>query len=166
MNIEHLTNLINVLHLPPQVITMFFGALPIVELRGAIPFAHGVLKLGWFAAFFWSFIGSIIPGIIILLVTEPLLNWFSNHNKFCHRIISSVLAKKQKHFHKKYEKYGEIGILLLAATPLPLAGVWSAALIAAVLGYEFWRALILIAVGNVIAGLIVTAFSAGIFSCF
>ena len=67
--------------------TILIAILPVIELRGAIPFATnpgfwGNLTLNNWSAFFWSFLGSsaIVPIIALLFI--PIINWLKNTKLF------------------------------------------------------------------------------------
>src|SRR3989338_5280599 len=62
---------------------------------------------------------------------------------------------RKKH-HKKVEKYASWGLLIFVAIPLPFTGAWSGALTAFVFGIEKKKALAIISLGVLIAGIIVT----------
>jgi hypothetical protein len=52
-----------------------------------------------------------------------------------------------------------LGVALFVAVPLPLTGVWTGCLIAAILNLKYPKALLAVTVGNTIAALIVTVAS-------
>jgi len=149
--------------LPPELSAALLAATPLIEMRGAIPVAHGILGLPWAAAFFWGWLGSTLPGAAVLALADRVINWCNRKSPFCSRIIGKTLERTRRHFHKEHEKFGEIGLLVFVAIPLPLTGVWSGALAAVLFGIPYWRALALIAAGNAIAGLIITLAASGLF---
>ena len=149
--IEYVTGLA----LPPELLTFLLSALPISELRGAIPVAHGVFGMPFYAAFFWAYLGSLIPSFFILYAGEWLVGL---------KILSRKLEKIRSRFYKKHQKYGDVALVVFVAIPLPLTGVWSGSLAAVLFGIPFRKAFPLIAIGNAMAGAIVTLIAAGIFS--
>ena len=161
---ERIIDFVASLGLPPEVATLLLSALPITELRASIPFAHGVLGLSLPIAFFWAFLGSLLPGIAILLAGERLIAFGNRKSRRFKKVIGRKLEKTQKAFSKKYEKYGEPGLAVFVGIPLPLTGVWTGSLAALIFGIPFRRAFPLIAVGNAFAGIIVTLATAGILS--
>lgn len=161
---ERIIEAVASLGLPPEGVTFVLSALPITELRASIPFAHGVLDMPLPIAFFWAFLGSLVPGLVILLVGEKLIEWGNRKSRWFRKAIGRKLEKTQKAFEKKYEKYGEVGLVAFVGVPLPLTGVWTGSLAALIFGIPFRRAFPLIAVGNAFAGIIVTLASAGIFN--
>lgn len=135
---------------------LLLAALPIIELKGAIPVG---LSLGMDlpTAFALSYIGSTLPCLPILLLYTAVLNWMRKHppfDRFAHWI-SERLAKRRG----QIDRYGFVGLLIFVAIPLPGTGVWTGSGIAALLELPRGRSIIAIAVGNLIAGLIITAIS-------
>jgi uncharacterized membrane protein len=79
------------------------------------------------------------------------------------KIITKMEAKAEKH-RGTIEKYGVWGLLVLVAIPLPGTGAWTGALVAAIMDIRIRRALPVIALGVIIAGLIVGGISFGLFA--
>lgn len=161
---ERIIELISSLALPPEIMTLVLSSMPITELRAGIPFAHGVLSLPLSIAFFWAFIGSLLPSLLILLAGERLIVWGNRRSRWFSRAVGKKLAKTRRAFSKKYERYGELGLVVFVGIPLPFTGVWTGSLAALVFGIPFRRAFPLIAVGNAFAGIVVTLATAGIFT--
>ena len=63
-------------------------------------------------------------------------------------------------------KYRLPGLIILVAIPLPGTGAWTGALVAALLDIRMRHAVPAIFLGVVIAGIIVTAVTAGVVSLF
>ena len=148
--------------MPGELATFLIATLPVVEMRGAIPLGHGVFGLSWFSAYFWSYLGSLLPGVIILYLTEPALSWCNRKSPFCKRIIGGFLDRARQHYHRHHERFGEIGILIISSLPLPLMGVWTSSAGAVVFDIPYRRALALMAIGNAVACLLVTLASMGV----
>jgi len=74
--------------------------------------------------------------------------------------------KKARKNYKKYEKYEMIGLALFVGIPLPGTGVYSGTLIAYIFGLKRKKAFFSIALGALIAGMIVTMITAGVISIF
>ncbi len=140
--------------LAPQVLTAFLSAMPITELRGAIPFAIFVLDMPWHEALAWSLIGNIIPIPFILLMLDPAQKLISRWS-YGDRFFRWLFARSRRK-GGKVEKYGVIGLTMFVASPLPVTGAWTGAAIAFVFGIKFKHALPAIIAGVVIAGAIVT----------
>lgn len=142
---------------------MLTAALPVIELRGAIPVG---LSLGFspIHSFFLSFIGSIIPVPFILFTIRPIFNYLRKTKTF--KKMVNKLTNKSLNKSGNIQKYGAWGLLVFVAIPLPGTGVWSGSLIAALLDMRFKLAFPAIFIGNLIAGLIIMALSHGFVNVF
>ena len=142
---------------------MLIAALPVIELKGAIPVGMS-LGLSHLHAFVLSFIGSIIPVPFILFTIRHIFNYLKK-TAFFERIVNKItdrsIAKSGK-----IQKYGAWGLFIFVAIPLPGTGVWTGSLIAAMLDMRFKRAFPAIVVGNLIAGILIVALSEGLFTFF
>ena len=174
--------------------TIIIAMLPIIELRGAIPFAMsiefwGINAINNISAFLWSFLGSSFVVPIIALVFIPFVNWLKRtklFSKFALRLESRIKQKTDKINKDAEEKSQEhiekvddnsiakqnkktwlrvLGLFLFVAVPLPLTGVWTGTCISVMLGFNFWQTCAIVIGGNLMAGLIVT-FVCSIFPAF
>ncbi len=137
---------------------MLTAALPVIELKGAIPVGIS-LGLSPFHSAVISFIGSMIPVPFILFTTRPIFNYLKKTSIFrniVHRLTDKSLSKSGN-----IQKYGVWGLLLFVAIPLPGTGVWTGSLIAALLDMRFKWTFPVIFVGNLIAGILVMLLSQG-----
>ena len=140
---------------------MLTAALPIIELRGAIPVGIS-LGLSPFHAAILSFIGSMIPVPFILFTIRPIFNWMKKTKMF--RKLVNRLTNKSLNKSGQIQKYGAWGLLVFVAIPLPGTGVWSGSLAAALLDMRFKWAFPAIFVGNLIAGILIIVLSNGVLS--
>lgn len=135
---------------------MLTAALPIIELRGAIPVGIS-LGLSPIHATLISLVGSIIPVPFILFSIRPIFNYLKTtkmFKKLIHKLTNKSMSKSGK-----IQKYGAWGLLVFVAIPLPGTGVWSGSLAAALLDMRFKWAFPAILVGNVIAAAIIMGLS-------
>ncbi|HMB26245.1 MAG TPA: small multi-drug export protein [Patescibacteria group bacterium] len=149
---------------PDWLATFFLAMLPITELRGSIPFAVGYFNMPVWLAFAVSVIGDIIPGILIVWFLRPVSLWLSRRSKIFSRFFNWWFNKVIKRFEKKYLKYGEIALLIFVSIPLPITGVWTGSVAAFLFGIPRKRAIIFISIGAVIAGVLVSLITTGVFS--
>ncbi|OGZ35586.1 MAG: ligand-binding protein SH3 [Candidatus Portnoybacteria bacterium RIFCSPLOWO2_01_FULL_43_11] len=145
--------------MPPQLITFLIAASPIFELRGAIPMALGIYNLSPLNAFFWAVLGNILPVIFLLWLLEPLSKYLSHHNYFFNRFFAWLFERTRKNHSRQFEVWGGLALVTFVAIPLPLTGGWSGAVAAFVFDIPFKKALPLISLGVIIAGIIVTLIS-------
>ena len=142
---------------------MFTAALPVIELRGAIPVGIS-LGLSPFHSAFLSFIGSMIPVPFILFGARPVFNKLRDtkgFKSFIGKLTSSSMAKSGS-----IKKYGLWGLFIFVAIPIPGTGVWTGSLIAALMNMRFKWAFPAIFAGNLIAGIIIMGLSEGLFTIF
>ena len=142
---------------------MLTAALPIIELRGAIPFGMS-LGMSPAHATVISFIGSMIPVPFILFTIRPIFNYLKKtklFKKLVHKLTDKSLNKSGN-----IQKYGAWGLLIFVAIPLPGTGVWSGSLAAALLDMRFKWAFPAILVGNFIAAVIIMSLSNGVIGVF
>lgn len=142
---------------------MLTAALPIIELRGAIPVGIS-LGLSPIHATFLSFIGSMIPAPILLFSIRPIFNYLKKTKAFRNMIDKLTSRSLQK--SDKIQKYGFWGLILFVAIPLPGTGVWSGTLAAALLDMRFKRAFPAILIGNAIAAIAIMTLSHGVVKVF
>ncbi len=139
----------------------FIAALPISELRGAIPIALTIYKMSAFSAYIFAVLGNIVPVIFLLLFLEPLSEYLRQWRYF--NIFFEWLFKRtRRNTVEKFEKYGALFLLFFVAIPLPVTGAWTGSAAAFIFGIRFWFAFPTIVGGVMIAGIIVTLTSLGI----
>ena len=146
-----------------ELCVLLCSMLPIIELRGAIPLGAG-LGLHWTQAIALSVIGNLLPIPFILL----FMNWILRMMKRVKglRKIALWLEEKAEKNREKVEKYAFWGLVLFVAIPLPGTGAWTGSLVASVTGMRFWKSMLSVIVGVLIAGVIMTAASYGAVEAF
>ncbi len=141
------------------LLTLLVSMVPVVELRGGIPFGTA-LGLDPVSAAAAAIIGNLIPVPFIILFIRRIFDWLRKYDR-----TRSLVEKFEKKAHLKSEnviKYQAFGLCIFVALPLPGTGAWTGALIAAVLDMRFKRAMPSIALGVLIAATIVTCITCGI----
>ncbi len=146
----------------PEIKTLLVAASPFLELRGSIPLALGVYHLPVLSAFWISIIGNIIPVVLILWLLEAIYKFLSHHFYFFNRFFSWLFERTRKNHQRKFKKWKEFALVVLVAIPLPFTGAWTGSLAAFVFGIHWKKAFPLIALGVLIAGLVVTLTTLGI----
>ncbi len=141
--------------LSPELVVFITSMLPIVELRGALPMAINIFKIPWFKAFLIAYIGNLVPVPLILWLLKPIVRILSKV-KFLDRFFKWLFERTRRKGNKVIEKYEEIGLLAFVAIPLPGTGAWTGALIAFLFGLEFKKSFLVISLGVLIAGVVVT----------
>lgn len=137
------------------IFTLLVSMIPIVELRGGIPFGAVTLGLPYPVAFIAAVIGNILPVPFIIIYIRRIFQWLRAH---FHKLDGIVDALEQKaHLKgKKVNRYKYVGLLLFVAIPLPGTGAWTGALAAAFLDMPLRKAMPSIILGVILAGCIMT----------
>ena len=141
------------LPIPKELITFLVSMLPIVELRGGIPVA-AVLGIDFLPALVLCILGNLLPIPFILLLIIPIFNWMKTtrlFNPLVTKLESKTLSKRDK-----LEKGEFWGLMLFVGIPLPGTGAWTGALLAALLGIKFKKAIVAIILGVLIAAAIMS----------
>ncbi len=145
------------------LITFLISMLPIVELRGAIPYGIG-FGLDILPVILISVVGNLLPIPFLILFGGKVLHWFAKFPKLGKpfRKILEIGEKKIAKMHKTLFW----GLFLFVAIPLPGTGAWTGALVAAVLGMRLRKSMPAIALGVLLAGIIVTILTYGVTAIF
>jgi uncharacterized membrane protein len=141
-----------------QVLLVSF--LPLIELRGAIPWGIVKLDLHWGPVLALAIVSNIliVPFIwLFLKFGQKLLVKIKIGKRFWDWLVSRV----QKKFSGKYYSAGVVGLLLFVAIPLPGTGVWTGTLAGYLFGFRKRDVFKSMLGGVVIAGIIVTILTLG-----
>lgn len=141
------------------LLTFLVAMVPVVELRGAIPF--GVVRgLNLWTAIIASVLGNLVPVPFIILFIRRIFAWMRAHMPKLDGLVTRMEKKAEKN-RAAVEKYTFWGLAILVAIPLPGTGAWTGALVAAMMEMRLKRAFPAIVIGVVIAGVIVSIVTYG-----
>ena len=142
------------------LIVFFWSMVPLVELRGAIPIAHGINELdpsfNLLLAYIVIAIGNMVPMPFIFFFARKILEWgkdkpvIGGFFKFC-------LEKGEKGGKKLQEKAGGglyFALLLFVGIPVPGTGAWTGTLAASILDMDFKKSVLSVIGGIALAGII------------
>ena len=134
------------------LLTMLVSMIPIIELRGGLPFGVA-LGLPYYLAFPAAVVGNLIPAPFIIVYIRRV---FGLMRKYLPRLNGLVdrLEKKAHLKGKKVQKYQYLGLWLFVAIPLPGTGAWTGSLAAAFLGMRLKKAMPAVVLGVLTAGCI------------
>lgn len=141
--------------MPHWFAVLILGAVPVTELRGAIPVAMGIYGMGPFEAFFFSVLGNLLPVVPLLLFLEPVSNYLRRYRIF-DTFFTWLFSRTRRNNTESFEKYGLLALTVFVAIPLPATGAWTGCAAAFVFGVKFKHAFPAIAAGVMVAGIIVT----------
>lgn len=137
---------------------LIVSMLPVVELRGAIPFGIS-LGMDWKTVYFISVIGNIIPIPFIILFFRPIIEYFEKTKLF-----GNLAAKLKNRTAKKIKnanKFKMLSLFLFVAVPLPGTGAWTGAAIAALMKLRIKDSVPAILAGVLVAGVLMIGLSYG-----
>ena len=143
-------------------LTVLFSMIPVVELRGGIPFGV-TLGLPVWAAFIAAVIGNLIPVPFIIVYIRRIFQWMRERIPRLNRLVDA-LERKAHLKGRRVSKYKYLGLAIFVAIPLPGTGAWSGSLAAAFLDMPLRKALPSVIAGVVAAGLAISVLTYGVAS--
>ncbi len=139
--------------IPPELIIFFISMLPVLELRGGL-IAAKLLGVEFVRAFIICYIGNIIPVPFILLFIRKIFQFLRDKRGFA-KIIEKLEIRSMRK-SEKVKRWRDWGLLAFVAIPLPGTGGWTGALIAALMDIRIKKSFPIIAIGILIAGIIMS----------
>lgn len=147
--------------LTKYIIMFFISMVPIIELRGALPYA-AVFGLPLIPSYIICVIGNMLPVPVIFLFARKVLVWGSD-KKYIGKFFSWCLEKGERGGQKLQEKAGKglyIALLIFVGIPLPGTGAWTGTLAASILDMDFKKSVLACMGGVLLAGIIMGVGSA------
>ena len=145
------------------LITFFISMVPLIELRGAIPYSQ-VVGLPLLPAYIISIIGNMIPVPIIFFFARKVLEWGCD-KPIIGKFFTFCLEKGHKGGEKLKAKAGRglfWALLLFVGIPLPGTGAWTGTLAASILDMDFKSSVLACIGGVLLAGIIMGVASTGV----
>jgi len=140
--------------IPVELVIVIISAIPIIELRGSIPFGVNLMGMPWYTVFPLAIIGNLLPVPFLLLFTEFISKELSRIPVF--EKFFTWLFKKTREKSGAIAQYKHIGLALFVAIPLPGTGAWTGSIAAVLLSMDRKWAVISVTAGVLIAAVIVT----------
>lgn len=147
------------------LIIFLISMVPLIELRGAIPYAIG-FQLPLLPSYIICILGNMLPMPFIFLFARKILVWGSD-KKYIGKFFSWCLQKGEKGGKKLQAKAGRglyVALFLFVGIPLPGTGAWTGTLAASLLDMDFKKSTLAVMCGVVLAGIIMGLLSGGVFS--
>ncbi len=144
--------------LPPEVVVLILSAMPISEVRGGIP-AGLIMGLPLWQVLLMAITANVVIVIPVILgfnwaadklADKPLLGGLLSH-----------LLRRARAQEQLVARYGTWAVTIFVGIPLPMTGAWTGAVVAAVFGFKFSRALLCVFLGVLMASVIVTTLTLG-----
>lgn len=146
------------MHLSNDVLIVITSALPVLELRGAIPLGlklhEPMLKVCLLAV-----IGNLLPIPPLFFLLEPISKKLRKIPLF-EKFFSWLFKRTQKK-SKLIEEFEFLGLIIFVAIPLPMTGAWTGCIAASLLKMPFGRTFIALAIGIILAAIIVSSLCYG-----
>ncbi len=153
------------------IYALILTIMPVTELRAGLPIAiiyaieHNIPIL---LIFFLIVLLNILIIFFIFYFLDHLHNIFMNF-KFYRKFFESYLKRVQKkvnRFEKRYKALGFLALVLFVAVPLPGTGAWTGCFVSWLLGLNRKRSFLAIALGVLIAGILVLLGTLGFINLF
>ena len=146
------------------LIVFLVSMVPIIELRGAIPYGVG-FGLPLWLTYIIAIVGNMLPVPLIYFFARKVLEW-GRDKPVIGKFFTFCLEKGHKGGQKLQQKAGRglfWALMLFVAIPLPGTGAWTGTLAASLLDMDFKKSSLAVMLGVLIAGVIMGAASAGLF---
>lgn len=146
------------------LIIFLISMVPLIELRGAIPYAVG-FDLPLLPSYIICILGNMLPVPVIFLFARKVLEWGAD-KPVIGKFFTFCLEKGHKGGEKLQQKAGRglfVALLLFVGIPVPGTGAWTGTLAASLLDMDFKSSVIAVLLGVVLAGVIMGLVSAGLF---
>lgn len=142
------------------LLTFLISMVPIVELRGALPFGVA-MGIPAYQAYIICIIGNMLPVPLIFFFARKILEWGAD-KPVIGKFFSFCLEKGHKGGEKLKAKAGQglfVALMLFVGVPLPGTGAWTGTLAASLLDMDFKTSVIAVMLGVLLAGIIMAVLS-------
>ena len=140
--------------LKKYLIAFLVSMVPLIELRGGVPYAV-LMGLDYWTALIVCAIGNMLPVPIIYCFARKVLEW-GRDKKYIGKFFSHCIEKGEEGGRKLAAKAGRgglfIALMLFVGIPLPGTGAWTGTLAASFLNMGIKSTTIAVCLGVIIAG--------------
>lgn len=150
------------------LLVFLISMVPLIEIRGAIPYALAVInsgvELNFVVCCIVAILGNMLPVPIIFFFARKVLEW-GKDKKVIGGFFTFCLEKGHKGGTKLQEKTGKglyFALFLFVGIPLPGTGAWTGTLAASILDMDFKKSVLSIIGGVLLAGVIVGLICSGV----
>lgn len=142
-----------------EIVTIILGAMPVLEIRGAITLAVFEFGFSFQKAFLLGVLGNSLPVVPTLFVLRKFAESLTRRWYFFNRLMVWLFERFQKRHRGQFDnwEWSFVALFIFVALPLPFTGMWSGIIASYVLGIPFWKSVLAIFLGIVASGLIVSA---------
>ena len=146
----------------------FLSMVPVIELRGAIPFAVN-WELDYWKALVVCAIGNMLPVPFIYFFARKILHWGAD-KQYIGKFFRFFIEKGERGGQKLTARAGRgglfVALMLFVGIPIPGTGAWTGTLAASFLNMGIRSTAVSVSLGVVMAGIIMGVASTGVFSIF
>ena len=139
----------------------FLSMVPIIELRGAIPFAVN-WELDYWTALTVCAIGNMLPVPFIYFFARKILHWGAD-KKYIGKFFRFCIEKGERGGQKLTARAGRgglfVALMLFVGIPIPGTGAWTGTLAASFLNMGIKSTTVAVCLGVIMAGIIMGAVS-------
>ena len=138
----------------------FMSMIPVVELRGAIPYGLAAGLDPW-PTYLAAVAGNMVPVPFIMIFIRRIFNWAREHSRWLGNRVRWLEDRAEKK-SDLVRRYALAGLTILVAIPLPGTGAWTGALVAALMNIRLRQSFPAVLLGVLIAGVIMLLICGGI----
>ncbi|OGZ64458.1 MAG: hypothetical protein A2998_01985 [Candidatus Staskawiczbacteria bacterium RIFCSPLOWO2_01_FULL_37_25b] len=140
-----------------EIFTILFAASPVLELRGAIPFAVVHYDFSIYKALALGIFGNMLPVIPFLFFLQKFSEYLMRKWYYFNRLMTWLFERFQKKHKGHFEnwEWSLLALFIFVAIPLPFTGAWSGVIASYLFGLPFWKSVLAIFLGILCSGLIV-----------
>lgn len=138
----------------------FMSMIPVVELRGAIPYGLAAGLDPWLT-YLAAVAGNMVPVPFIMIFIRRIFNWVREHSRWLGNRVRWLEDRAEKK-SDLVQRYALAGLTILVAIPLPGTGAWTGALVAALMNIRLRQSFPAVLLGVLIAGVIMLLICGGI----
>ena len=142
--------------LKKYLIAFFVSMVPLIELRGGVPYAV-LMGLDYWTALIVCAVGNMLPVPIIYFFARKVLLW-GKDKKYIGKFFTYCIEKGERGGQKLIAKTGRgglfVALMLFVGIPLPGTGAWTGTLAASFLNMGIKSTSLAVSLGVIIAGII------------
>ena len=147
--------------LKKYLIAFFVSMIPLIELRGGVPYAV-LMGLDYWTALVVCAIGNMLPVPIIYFFARKVLEW-GRDKKYIGKFFTFCIEKGERGGQKLTAAAGRgglfVALMLFVGIPLPGTGAWTGTLAASFLNMGIKSTTLAVSLGVIIAGIIMGVIS-------
>ncbi len=142
--------------LKKYLLCFLISMVPLIELRGAVPYAV-LIGLPYWPSLVTCVIGNMLPVPIIYFFARKVLEW-GRDKKYIGKFFTYCIEKGERGGKKLTKRAGRgglfIALLLFVGIPIPGTGAWTGTLAASFLNMGIKSTTLAVSLGVILAGII------------